>query len=64
MLEILLSLFSDLTLGKKPSFFAFGLNMKRYGVSPYSVLMQENEDQKSSEYGLFLLSVSLLGELI
>ena len=33
-------------------------------MSPYSVLMQENADQKSSEYGLFLLSVSLLGELI
>ena len=35
--------------------------MERYGVysiSPYSVGMRENTDQKNSEYGHFLRSVS------
>ena len=38
-----------------PPFPAFGLNTERYGVSisPYSVRMRENADQKNSEYGQF-----------
>ena len=36
-------------------FPAFG-NTERYSISPYSVRMQENTDQKISEYGHFLCS--------
>ena len=34
-----------------PHFPAFGLNMERYSISPYSVRMRENADQNHSEYG-------------
>ena len=39
-----------------PYFPAFGLNTERYSVlciSPYSVRMRENTEQKNSEYGHF-----------
>ena len=42
-----------------PYFPAFGLNMERYGrsISPYSVHMRENRNQRNCEYGLFSCSV-------
>ena len=44
-----------------PYFPAFGLNTERYReklrISPYSVRMRENTDQKNSKYGHFPHSV-------
>ena len=37
----------------------FGLNTERYFYFPYSVLMQENTDQKNFEYGYFSRSEEL-----
>ena len=37
-----------------PHFSAFGLNTERRSIFPYSVRMQENVDQNTSEYGHFL----------
>ena len=39
-----------------PYFPAFGLNTKRHGVSPYSVQMRENTEQKNSVFRHFLRS--------
>ena len=36
-----------------PYFPAFGLNRETQSIFPYSVEMQENRDQKNSEYGYF-----------
>ena len=38
-------------------FSAFGLNTEMLCISPYSVRMRENNDQKNSEYGHFPRSV-------
>ena len=42
-----------------PYFPTFGLNTERYSVSPYSIQMQGNTDQKNSEYGHFSCSTCL-----
>ena len=41
-----------------PYFTAFRLNMESCSVSPYSVRMRENTDQKNSEYGHYARSVN------
>ena len=41
-------------------FPAFGVNMERYFVSPYSVRMRGNTDHNNSEYGHLLCSAYLL----
>ena len=47
-----------------PHFLAFGMNMERYRISPYSVRMQENADQNNSEYRHFLRSESHYNEVL
>ena len=42
-----------------PYFRAFGLSTERYPISPYSVRIRENTDQKNSEYRNFLSSVNV-----
>ena len=40
-----------------PHFPAFGLNIERYSVSPYSVRMRKNMDQNNFEYKHLLRNV-------